>query len=265
MCAVMIAALSVWWCRSGAAQGVPVIDNAAVSQAVADVNAATRQVQQLTAMLNQMRSIAQTLGQGGTPTWLVSQVVSSSGAGTSPFGSIMASAQSTYATVQAVATAGQQMSNSVQSILTQVDQSRGQSFPADFSSFSTARTWVQGELTPPSNANLSAFDLTRTAKVTLASQAAVDAYALALSARQQAPQTATRTQTLAQQASTASDLRGDVEANTAVMLAIHDELTQIQALMASLLKVEGASRLAATDFPGQTTTGISNGLTSTIP
>ena len=36
-------------------------------------------------------------------------------------------------------------------------------------------------------------------------------------------------------------------ANTAVMLAMHDEMAQVQALLAAVLEVESSARLAAMD------------------
>jgi hypothetical protein len=42
-------------------------------------------------------------------------------------------------------------------------------------------------------------------------------------------------------------MRSDLQANTAVMLAMHDELSQVQALLAAVLEVESAGRLAELD------------------
>jgi len=237
---------------SASAQGIPVIDNAAVTQAVADVNAVTQQVQQLTQMVTLVRTLSQTVGQGGTPGWLLSLNGAPLG-GITPYNALMTSAQTTSATAQAVAAANQQMAGAVQ---TQLNPGAGTATNApDFSTYTSALNWVQATLVPPANATLGTFDLNRSARTTLAGQTATSAYALALTIRQQAPQAAARTQSLAQQVSQASDLRGDVEANTAVMLAIHDEMAQVAVLMASLLAVDSAARLAGADPSANTTAG----------
>ena len=238
--AAVLAGFAVLLLRSALpaqAQGVPVIDQAGLSQAIANVNAATQQVQQLTSMLNQVQTISSTLGHGGTPAWLVNAVS----------GGLSSSAQTTYANLQSMAAADKQAAVTIQNILSSSGSPGFGTASADFSSFSTSLNWVQGQLGAPTVPNLSAINATRAARTSLASQAAVSAYALALTTRQQAPQTAARVQGLTQQASASTDLRGDVEANTAIMVAIHDELTQIEALMAALLKVEAAGNLALTD------------------
>ncbi len=126
---------------SASAQGIPVIDNAAVTQAVADVNAVTQQVQQLTQMVTQVRTLSQTVGQGGAPGWLLSPAGTTLG-GTSPYSALMSSAQTTSATAQSVAAANQQMAGAVQAQLSPVAGAAANA--PNFSTYASALTWVQG-------------------------------------------------------------------------------------------------------------------------
>jgi hypothetical protein len=82
----------------------------------------------------------------------------------------------------------------------------------------------------------------------VAGEAAASGYALALTARQQISAMSAQTQSLANQVAGAATLRDDVTANTAVMLAIHDEMAEIEALLASLLAVQSTGQMADTDF-----------------
>jgi hypothetical protein len=86
----------------------------------------------------------------------------------------------------------------------------------------------------------------------VAGQSAANGYALALTARQQVSTMAAQTQSLASQVSSAATLRDDVAANTAVMLAVHDEMAEIQALLASLLAVQSSGQMADSDMSAST-------------
>ncbi len=221
------------------AQGYPVIDTAAIAEAAESLKAAAQHVQELNSMLNQVQSIVQTVGKEGLPTLLFQEALSQSGI--SQFGP----------PVLDLLAAGQQTVNSFKDVLAEADKLKGQ-FNAlgakpDFSSFNSAQNWVKSELTVASDSNATAISLTRKARSMLAGEAAANAYAMALNARQQVSTMAARAQQLAQQASSANNLRGDMAANTAVMLAMHDEMAQVQALLAAVLEVQSSARLAAMD------------------
>jgi hypothetical protein len=235
------------------AQGYPVIDSAAVAQAVDNLNAAAQQVRELNDMLTQVQSIVQTVGKEGGPTLLFQEALSQSGISQygPPVKDLLDSAQATWGTLQAGYAAGQQAASSFQDVLAQADKLKGQGnalgAKPDFSSFSATQNWVKKELTVPKDANLTTVDLTRKARSMLAGEAAANAYAIALNTRSQVATMADRAQKLAQQASSANDLRGDMAANTAVMLAMHDEMAQVQALLAAVLEVQSTARLADMD------------------
>jgi hypothetical protein len=78
-----------------------------------------------------------------------------------------------------------------------------------------------------------------------AMSAAVDGYSLAMQTNQDLARAADRAQQLAAQAASAGDARADVQANSAICLAILEELTSIQGLLALSLQqrslLQGAS------------------------
>lgn len=221
------------------AQGYPVVDTAAIGEAAENLKAAARQVEELNSMLNQVEGILQAVGKEGLPMLQFQEALSQSGI--SQFGP----------PVVDLLAAGQHAVGSFADVLADADKLKGQinapGFKPDFSSFRSAQNWVNSELTVASGANATAVSLTRKARGMLAGEAAANAYAMALSARQQIASVAARAQQLAQQAGAASNLRGDMAANTAVMLAMHDEMAQVQALLAAVLEVESSARLAAMD------------------
>jgi hypothetical protein len=251
------------------AQGYPVIDSAAVSKAIDNLNAATQQVRELKDMLTQVQSIVQTVGKEGVPTLLFQEALSQSGISQygPPVEDLLDSAQATWGTVQAGYSAGQQATASFRDILAQADRLKGQasalSAKPDFSSFSATQGWVQKELTVPKDANLTTVNLTRKARSMLAGEAAANAYAIALNTRSQIAAMADRAEKLAQQANSANDLRGDMAANTAVMLAMHDEMAQVQALLAAVLEVQSSARLADMDPASSSTATSSTNSTTT--
>lgn len=246
------------------AQGYPVIDQAAITQAIDNVNAAGQQIQQLDAMLTQVKSVVQTVGKEGLPTLLFQTALNQSGISQfgPPVADLLATVDVTWGAGQTAVASGQQTTNTFKDVLSQIDalkkQAGVQSAPPDFSSFSSTQTWVKNELTVAKGANLTTINLTRKARAMLAGEAAANAYAMALNARQQIATMAGRAQQLAQQAASANDLRGDLAANTAVMLAMHDEMAQVQALMAGLLEVQSSAHLAEAD-PTLSTTATTAG------
>jgi len=249
------------------AQGYPVIDSAAVAKAVDNLNAAAQQVRELNEMLTQVQSIVKTVGKEGIPTLLFQETLSQSGISQygPPVKDLLDQAQATWGTVQAGYSAGQQAANSFRDVLAQADKLKGQvntlGAKPDFSNFSATQNWVTKELTVSKDANLTTIDLTRKARAMLAGEAAANAYAIALNTRSQVATMAERAQKLAQQASSANDLRGDMAANTAVMLAMHDEMAQVQALLAAVLEVQSSARLADID-PTSSSASVSSGVTA---
>ena len=244
--AVAISPAEVW------GQGIPVVDASAIAAAQQNLQMLQQQLQQLQSLASTAQSLAKAVGQNGALSVVLPQVLSQSG-----LDQFTATMSSTLTGLNA----GSQL----QSVLGQIRQQKGLSGVAstqpDFSSFSTAEQWVSNSLTTSPSANLTAQGLGRQARGMIAGEAAADGYALSLAARQQISAMSAQTQSLANQVSSAQTLRDDVAANTAVMLAVHDEMAEIQALLASLLAVQSSGQMSEGDMQATqgTSTQTSNG------
>ena len=233
--------------RPAAAAGVPVIDAGAVAEAAKTLQQTTEQVKQLNQMLGEVQQIVQSVGKAGLPTLAFQAALTDSGLSrfAPPVQELASSLKTTADAVDAVSKDGQALGRTFQADVQKI--SGDMNAKPDFSSFSSARQWVKSELTVARDADQTAIVATRRARNLLAGEAAANAYAMALSARSQVPAESDRAANLASQAAAAKDVRGDLQANTAVMLAMQDEMARIQALMAAVLEVESASRLADSD------------------
>jgi hypothetical protein len=224
---------------SGHAQGVPVVDASAIAAAQQNLQMLQQQLQQLQNLANTAQGLAKAVGQNGALSVVLPQVLSQSG-----LDQFSATVSSTLSGLNA----GSQL----QSVFNQIKQQKGLAGAAgqiaDFSSFSSAQQWVNATLTTSPGATATAQGLGRQARSLVAGETAADGYALALTARQQASTISTQTQSLANQVAAAQTLREDVAANTAVMLAVHDEMAEIQALLASLLAVQSSGQMADSDM-----------------
>jgi len=223
----------------GHAQGIPVVDASAIAAAQQNLQMLQQQLQQLQSLANTAQGLAKAVGQTGPLSVVLPQVLSQSGL-------------DQFSTAMSSALTGANAGSQLQSVLSQMRAQKGlpgttPSTP-DFSSFSSAQQWVNNSLTTPPSANLTAQGLGRQARSMVAGETAADGYALSLSARQQISSMSAQTQTLTKQVAAAQTLRDDVAANTAIMLAVHDEMAEIQALLASLLAVQSSGQMAESDM-----------------
>lgn len=230
----------------GRAQPVLVIDPPAISAALKNLSALQQQLQQLQSLVTISQGLANAVGQVGNPATILQSGLSQDG----------------------LASFAAQINNSLtgaanptlQSVLLQFGQAKGTSLSGqpDFSNFTGARQWVTQSLTNLPSDSSSAKALGRQARGLVASEMAADGYALALSARQQIAQMAARAQSLANQIGSSPDLRGDIESNSAVMLAIHDEMAAIQSLLAALLALQSSQQLVMGDDNSGLTAGAAS-------
>jgi len=233
----------------GQAQGIPVVDTSAIAAAQQNLQMLQQQLKQLQNLASTAQNLAKAVGQTGALSVVLPQVLSQSGL-------------DQFSAAASSALSGANGNSQLQSVLSQLKAQKGASGTAssapDFSSFSSAQQWVNSSLTTPPSASLTTQGLGRQARSMVAGEAAADGYALSLSARQQISTMSAQTQTLANQVSAAQTLRDDVAANTAIMLAVHDEMAEIQALLASLLAVQSSGQMAESDMqapPSQTSSG----------
>jgi len=197
------------------AQGVPVIDSSAIAAAQQNLAALQQQLQQLKSLMQTAQNLANAIGQAGNPKVILQQTLTQSG---------------------------------LTQFAAQFTASLGNGLAPDLSNFVNTQQWVTQTLTNKPTDSASAIYSGRQARRKIAGEAAADGYALALTARQQIAAMASRAQSLAGQVGSANSLRDDIAANTAVMLAIHDELAEIQALLAATLAVQSSDQLVQTDI-----------------
>jgi hypothetical protein len=231
---------------------VPVVDMSAIAAAQQNLQILQQQLQQLQSLATIAQGLAKAVGQNGALTVVLPQVLSQSGL------------EQFSATVSSSLTGGTQL----QSIVNQIKQQKGLSGgqTPDFSSFSSAQQWVNSTLSTSPTATATAQGLGRQARSMVAGEAAADGYALALTTRQQVSAMSAQAQSLSSQVAAAQTLRDDVAANTAVMLAVHDEMAEMQALLASLLAVQSSSQMADSDMQGGSSqTAVSQSATNGTP
>jgi len=223
----------------GRTQGIPVIDTSAIAAAQQNLQMLQQQLQQLQSLASTAQGLAKAVGQNGAlTTLLLPQVLSQSGL-------------DQFSTTISSTLTGLNAGSQLQSVFSQIKQQKGLSGTSqvpDFSSFSSTQQWVNASLTTSPTATATAQGLGRQARSMVAGEAAAGGYALALTARQQVSTMSSQTQTLANQVASAQTLRDDVAANTAVMLAVHDEMAEIQALLAALLAVQSSGQMADSDM-----------------
>lgn len=252
----LIASVAVMAPAPGRAQGVPVIDASAIAAAQQNLQMLQQQLQQLQSLASTAQGLAKAVGQNGALTTLVlPQVLSQSGL-------------DQFSTTISSTLTGLNAGSQLQSIFNQIKQQKGLSGTSqapDFSSFSSAQQWVNTTLTTSATATATAQGLGRQARSMVAGEAAAGGYALALTARQQVSTMSTQTQTLASQVASAQTLRDDVAANTAVMLAVHDEMAEIQALLAALLAVQSSGQMADSDLQAASTPTAASQTSSGTP
>lgn len=238
-CRLMLAMIGLSAASSGMAQGIPVVDVSAIAAAQQNLHMLQQQFQQLQSLLNTAQGLAKSVGQGGALSVALPQALSQSGL-------------DQFSTTVTGSLSGALPGSQLQSVFSQIGQSKGLAASAvgapDFSNFTSTQQWVNNVLTTSPTANATAQGLGRQARGMVAGEAAANGYALALTARQQVSTMAAQTQVLANQVSAAATLRDDVAANTAVMLAVHDEMAEIQALLASLLAVQSSGQMAESDM-----------------
>lgn len=219
------------------AQGIPVLDQSVITQAIHNVNALTQQIQQMTMVVNHLQSLNKTIGQEGLSPWLTHP----NSSGYVPYEELSFFMQRGMNQAKILESHQQEF---VKSLSHQTNDTGSNS--VDFSNFSNAQQWVVDTFQAQNN-NLTTLDQVRKKRTALATYSSSEAYSLALTIEKNAQSHVSRHQNLIQQASQASDMRSDIEANTAVIFAIQDEMTEIKELLSALLKVEASSKMSTLD------------------
>ncbi len=117
---------------------------------------------------------------------------------------------------------------------------------AKITSFNEASAFVRQLTTiPPDAGRTTGAGQVRQALDALYRKALEDGYALSTHARESVSVAPQRAALLVAQASTTADLRGDVGANTAVTMAVLDQLGSLKASLASILEIQATQHLAS--------------------
>jgi len=221
------------------AQGVVVFDQSAIASAQQTLLALKQQLDQLKTLVGTAQNLAGAVGQAGVPALPFQTSLSQNGL-------TAFSAQLTAGLTGGGPSGG---NSALQPVLAQIAQAKSVSTtaPGDPSDFAGLQQWVGNALTNSPTDDATAKSLGRQARSLVAGEAAADGYALALTARQQVATRLNQAQNLAGQIAASTTLRDDIAANSAVMLAIHDEMAEIQGLLAASLAVQSSDQMATGD------------------
>jgi hypothetical protein len=253
---ITLAAVTLWLAvgRTAVAQGVVVVDQSAITAAQQNLTALKQQLDQLKALVNSVQNLAGAVGQAGTPSLPFQSSLSQNG--------LAAFSAQLTAGLTGIPASGQVSAGSaLQPLLAQISQAKSVSTapPGDPTNFVAMQQWVGTSLTNSPGDAATAKSLGRQARSLVAGETAADGYALALTARQQIATRAGQAQSLAAQIGASTTLRDDIAANSAVMLAIHDEMAEIQALLAASLALQSSAQLVVSDDGAPTSPAAATG------
>ena len=218
------------------AGGVPVIDPTAIARIRETVSVATKQlgaIQQQVSQVTQMRNTIGQIGQGR-----LGDMMSASGLNFADIGG-----------AKGILSDITSMGNQVSSMTTQAKQLKLPGESMNFGSITNLNTGREAaaqlffynggqEMTQDTVAQL------RVRRNALLRDSAVSGYGAAAAMKSDMSKTSEIADKLAGQAKSAADLRGDIQANTATLLAIYGEITKQTALQAQMLEIQSTQTLA---------------------
>lgn len=208
-----------------AAQGIPTIDFKVITNTLQTVSTLQKQINEINQVVNTGKQIYGAIGQIGT--------FNLSGL--------------TSIAMGLLPSVGQFMPNPC----AQFNCSGGS---PDLSSFTSARSWVgnnfftnNGSSSGASNADQGNLIMQR--RLSANQNAAQDGYAMALTSRSLASKVPNEAKQMETVVNSADSLRGDVKANTAVLLKIYAQDAQTLSLLAALLEVQASQSLVNPSAP----------------
>lgn len=218
------------------AAGVPVIDPAAIARIREQISVATKQLAAAKQHVEQVQQMRNTIGQVGPGT--LGKILQQSGLDfTNPTGALKDIGS---------------LSSQVTSLSSQVSRlpkisGEGSINVSQITDLATGREAAAKLFFYNGNAEMSQTTVSelRQRRGAMVRESALSGYGAAASMKADLVGTQKIAQGLQTQAKDAADLRGDVQANTATMLAIYGELAKQTALQAQLLEIESASTLAS--------------------
>jgi type IV secretion system protein VirB5 len=216
------------------AGGVPVIDPAAIARIRETVSVATKQLAAVQQQVQQVQQMRNTIGQIGPGS--LGKMLQGAGIDfTNPTGAFK----------DIGSLAGQVQSMSSQAANLKIGSEGSLSF-APIKDLATGREaaaklfyYNGGDLSQQTIGEL------RQRRGTMVRESALSGYGAAASMKADLTKSQEVAAGLSAQAKDATDLRGDVQANTATMLAMYSELAKQTAIQAQMLEIESAQTLAA--------------------
>lgn len=216
------------------AAGVPVIDPAAIARIRETVSVATKQLAAVKEQVQQVQQMRNTIGQVGPG--MLGKIMQQSGLDfTNPTGAFkdigsLASQVDSVASQAGRLKIGNEGSVNVSKI---TDLATGREAAAKLFFYNGS-----------DSLNATTIGQLRQRRGVMVRESALSGYGAASSMKADLIKTQQVASGLSTQAKDAADLRGDVQANTATMLAMYGELAKQTAIQAQLLEIESAQTLA---------------------
>jgi hypothetical protein len=211
---VALAALALAGPRTAQAQGYPVVDNYNIAEAIAIATNTAEQVSRLSQLYDTVLGVKDAIGGRGSQQGVAGLLTLSQAlAGTAPRLPFPPDGKAFPANAPRTVAALREFASSAFYSTNRSDAGREASF--------------------------------QQSRQQAAREAALNGYAVALQARDDAANMPQRVTALAKSAEGAQDLRQDILAGNTALLAMLERLNQMQAVMASLLEIEASQRLAA--------------------
>ncbi len=116
---------------------------------------------------------------------------------------------------------------------------------ANFSSFTDTRSWINKAMYLAQPADSNTYENLRRARSNLATSSAEDGLANAIVARQSISRSLERATALEGIVGQATDLRSDIQANSAIASAIYQQDRQRTSILSSLVQLQASQRIAA--------------------
>lgn len=233
--AVASAAVALLAASPASAQGIPVVDPGNIAQTVKVVQNGVQQVQQMKAQVEQMTSMAKTIGQTG-PLAIATDALKSAGmdymnAETSPLKEYRAAMPGL---IDALPTSQVGSGLGISTNLAQQAKTNIQA----------GRQFALQAFYKPGNATADEVAARKGVREAAMRDSVTAGYAMAVYTKNDLAQTEGTMKALSQSVTQAADLRGDVQSNSAISLAMLQQMTVQSQLLSQLLEVQSTSSMA---------------------
>lgn len=217
--------------------GVPVIDPTAIARIREEIAVATQTLATVKQQVQQVQGLQNSIGQMGAS--VLSDQLAKAGVNFNDLNG----ATSVLRDVVALAADAKQMQNTLQNYKIDGESIALQVVSDLVSGRANAKKifFYNGG----NDMNQNSINGLRKRRSAAVRESAINGYALATAMKGNMEQTQKSADAISEQAKKATDLRGDVQANTAALLAIYAETTKQTALMAQALEVDASSSLAS--------------------